>query len=82
MNKKIKTVVMFVVSLIGLSCAGCGVTPEEFEEAVRVCEPHGGLKEYCNPVVLNHHVVGDAICNNGLVIKEHRLKTKKLLTNN
>jgi len=60
-----------IVCLFIIGCSNA-VTPREFEEAERRCEPHGGLEIYYNynfPEISGDDWIGDCHCNDGLIIE-------------
>ena len=60
-----KTIVL--LSLIAISLSGCGgeeFTPGEFERALELCAPHGGLEYYYK----HTYLLSSAYCNENVRI--------------
>ena len=55
--KKLTTLILI---LILISAFGCGVRPDDYKKAEKVCEPNGGLKAF---TVFPFRQI---VCNNGL----------------
>lgn len=66
----IATSLLFIVS-----CSST-VTPAEFSEATKRCEPHGGLLEYVSESVADETYVGMCRCVDGTVIQGRQPNTK------
>ena len=75
---------VILVALIFLLVCGCSrVLQEEIDFATSVCKDEGGLNYYHNPItlrdaVLKELLIGDAYCNNGVVISGAQWKANKL----
>lgn len=64
-------ILKYIILIFSLLLSGCGVSLEEFKEAEKVCEHHGGLHYYSPPFHLNDNFVGDVTCSDELIIKSH-----------
>ena len=66
--------VLFMLFFLAMTTGCTGVTEQEFKEALRRCEPHGGLEMYHNPWSINEEYIGDCLCKDGLVIEASSVK--------